>query len=150
MELHLATLLYKLGLFSARRAWQVIVSWIIILGITAGLALSLGGKLTTSISIDGVPSQQVVDELQESFPDASRASGQVVFHKTDGVFNQDDIDAITSALTGTENLPGISEAFNPFEVQKEIDQSAADLAEGSKELLDAQAKVNQAELEIAA
>ena len=150
MELHLATLLYKLGLFSARRAWQVIVSWIVILGITAGLALSLGGKLTTSISIDGVPSQQVVDELQKTFPDASRASGQVVFHKTDGVFNQEDIDAITAALIGTENLPGISEAFNPFEVQQEIDQSAADLAEGSKELLDAQAKVDQAELEIAA
>jgi RND superfamily putative drug exporter len=72
MELHLATLLYKLGLFSARRAWQVIVSWIVILGITAGLALSLGGKLTTSMSIDGVPSQQVVDELQKTFPDASR------------------------------------------------------------------------------
>ena len=149
MELHLATLLYKLGLFSARRAWQVIVSWIVILGITAGLALSLGGKLTTSISIDGVPSQQVVDELQKTFPDASRASGQVVFHKTDGVFNQEDIDAITAALIGTENLPGISEAFNPFEVQQEIDQSAADLSEGSKELLDAQAKVDQAELEIA-
>ena len=150
MELHLATLLYKLGLFSARRAWQVIVSWIVILGITAGLALSLGGKLTTSISIDGVPSQQVVDELQKTFPDASRATGQVVFHKTEGVFNQEDIDAITAALIGTENLPGISEAFNPFEVQQEIDQSAADLSEGSKELLDAQAKVDQAELEIAA
>ena len=98
MELHLATLLYKLGLFSERRAWQVIVSWIVILGITAGFALSLGGKLTTSMSIDGVPSQQVVDELQKTFPDASRGSGQVVFHKPDGVFNQEDIDAVVNAF----------------------------------------------------
>ena len=149
MELHLATLLYKLGLFSARRAWLVIVSWIVILGITAGLALSLGGKLTTSISIDGVPSQQVIDELQESFPEASRASGQVVFHKADGKFNQADIDAITTALNGTESLPGISEAFNPFEVQEEIDQGATDLAEGKQQLIDAQAKIDQAELDIA-
>jgi RND superfamily putative drug exporter len=150
MEFHLATLLYKLGLFSARRAWLVIVSWIVLLGITAGLALSLGGKLTTSISIDGVPSQQVVDELQKTFPDASRASGQVVFHKPDGAFTQEDIDAITLALAGTENLPGISEAFNPFEVQQEIDQGKLDLVDGKQELIDAEAKIEQAEKDIVA
>ena len=146
----MATLLYKLGLFSARRAWLVIVSWIVLLGITAGLALSLGGKLTTSISIDGVPSQQVVDELQKTFPDASRASGQVVFHKPDGAFTQEDIDAITVALAGTENLPGISEAFNPFEVQQEIDQGKLDLVDGKQELIDAEAKIEQAEKDIIA
>ena len=145
----MATLLYKLGLFSARRAWLVIVSWIVLLGITAGLALSLGGKLTTSISIDGVPSQEVVDELQKSFPDASRASGQVVFHKASGKFNDADIDSITAALVGTENLPGISEAFNPFEVQEEIDQAVTDLAQGQQQLLDAQAKIDKAERDIA-
>jgi RND superfamily putative drug exporter len=150
MELHLATLLYKLGLFSARRAWLVIVSWIVLLGITAGLALSLGGRLTTSISIDGVPSQQVVDELQKTFPDASRASGQVVFHKPEGAFTQEDIDAITVALAGTESLPGISEAFNPFEVQQEIDQGKLDLVDGKQELIDAEAKIEQAEKDIVA
>ena len=145
----MATLLYKLGLLSARRAWLVIVSWIVLLIITSGLALSLGGKLTTSISIDGVPSQEVVDELQETFPEASRASGQVVFHKPDGKFDQADIDAITRALNGTEELPGISEAFNPFEVQKEIDQGNTDLMEGKQQLADAEAKIKQAELDIA-
>jgi RND superfamily putative drug exporter len=149
MELHLATLLYKLGLLSARRAWQVIVSWIILLVITAGLALSLGGKLTTSISIDGVPSQEVVDQLQETFPQASRASGQIVFHKPDGKFDQADIDAITKALDGAEKLPGISEAFNPFEVQQEIDQGSSDLVEGKQTLADSEAKIKQAELDIA-
>ncbi len=146
----MATLLYKLGLFSARRAWLVIVSWIVLLGITAGLALSLGGRLTTSISIDGVPSQQVVDELQKTFPDASRASGQVVFHKPEGAFTQEDIDAITVALAGTESLPGISEAFNPFEVQQEIDQGKLDLVDGKQELIDAEAKIEQAEKDIVA
>ena len=146
----MATLLYRLGLFSARQAWLVIVSWIVLLGITTGLALSLGGKLTTSISIDGVPSQQVVDELQKTFPDASRASGQVVFHKPEGAFTQEDIDAITVALAGTENLPGISEAFNPFEVQQEIDQGKLDLVDGKQELIDAEAKIEQAEKDIVA
>ena len=145
----MATLLYKLGLLSARRAWQVIVSWIVLLVITAGLALSLGGKLTTSISIDGVPSQEVVDQLQETFPQASRASGQIVFHKPDGKFDQADIDAITKALDGAEKLPGVSEAFNPFEVQQEIDQGSSDLVEGKQKLADSEAKIKQAELDIA-
>ena len=145
----MATLLYKLGLLSARRAWLVIVSWIVLLVITAGLALSLGGKLTTSISIDGVPSQEVVDQLQETFPQASRASGQIVFHKPDGKFDQADIDAITKALDGAEKLPGISEAFNPFEVQQEIDQGSSDLVEGKQTLADSEAKIKQAELDIA-
>ena len=144
----MATLLYKLGLISARRAWLVIVSWIVLLVITAGLALSLGGKLTTSISIDGVPSQEVVDQLQETFPQASRASGQIVFHKPDGKFDQADIDAITKALVGAEKLPGISEAFNPFEVQKEIDQGSSDLVDGKEKLADSEAKIKQAELDI--
>jgi RND superfamily putative drug exporter len=149
MELSLATLLYKLGLISARRAWLVLVSWIVLLVVTAGLALSLGGKLTTSISIDGVPSQEVVDQLQETFPQASRASGQIVFHKPDGKFDQADIDAITKALDGAEKLPGISEAFNPFEVQQEIDQGSSDLVEGKQTLADSEAKIKQAELDIA-
>ena len=145
----MATLLYKLGLISARRAWLVLVSWIVLLVVTAGLALSLGGKLTTSISIDGVPSQEVVDQLQETFPQASRASGQIVFHKPDGKFDQADIDAITKALDGAEKLPGISEAFNPFEVQQEIDQGSSDLVEGKQTLADSEAKIKQAELDIA-
>jgi RND superfamily putative drug exporter len=149
MELSLATLLYKLGLISTRRAWLVLVSWIVLLVVTAGLALSLGGKLTTSISIDGVPSQEVVDQLQETFPQASRASGQIVFHKPDGKFDQADIDAITKALDGAEKLPGISEAFNPFEVQQEIDQGSSDLVEGKQTLADSEAKIKQAELDIA-
>jgi RND superfamily putative drug exporter len=95
----LATLLYKLGLYSARNAWQVIVAWIILLAITTGLALSLGGKLTTTMSVSGVPSQNVVDQLQKTFPDASRGSGQVVFFKQSGSFTDADREAITAALS---------------------------------------------------
>jgi RND superfamily putative drug exporter len=146
----LATLLYKLGIFSARRAWLVLVAWVIILATTAGLALSLGGKLTTSISIDGVPSQVVIDKLQASFPDASRASGQVVFHKAEGSFNAEDQAAITLALEEATTLPGVSEAFNPFKVQEEIQQGQVDLVDGKQELVDAEVAIADGEEKIAA
>jgi RND superfamily putative drug exporter len=144
----LATLLYKLGLFSARKAWQVIIAWIVLLAITTGLALSLGGKLTTSMSIDGVPSQVVVDQLQKSFPEASRGSGQVVFYKANGSFTADDRAAITSALEAVEALPGISEAIDPFTVQKEIRDGEQELLDGKKELADAESKIADGESEL--
>ena len=144
----MATLLYKLGLFSARKAWVVIGAWLAILGIAAGLALSLGGKLTSTMSIDGVPSQVVVDKLQSSFPEASRGSGQVVFYKESGSFTEADREAITAALIEVEALPGISEATNPFTVQQEIQKGEQDLIDGKKELLDAEKAIADGQSEL--
>jgi putative drug exporter of the RND superfamily len=144
----LATLLYKLGLYSARKAWQVIVAWIILLAITTGLALSLGGKLTTSMSVDGVPSQNVVDQLQTSFPEASRGSGQVVFFKESGSFTDADRAAITAALEEVETLPEVSEAANPFTVQAEIRDGEKEILDGKQELADAELAISDGEVEL--
>lgn len=148
MDISLATLLYKLGLFSARKAWVVIVAWLAILGVAGGLALSLGGKLTTTMSIDGVPSQVVVDKLQSSFPEASRGSGQVVFYKESGVFTDADREAISAALAKVEALPGISEAINPFTVQQQIRKGEQDLIDGKQELIDAENSIADGEREL--
>ena len=148
-DIPLATLLYKLGLFSARKAWLVIIAWLALLGITAGLALSLGGRLTTTISIDGVPSQNVVDQLQSTFPEASRGTGQVVFFKESGSFTDADRVAITAALAEVESLPEISEAVNPFEVQAEIRDGERQIIDGKQELIDAEKAIADGELELA-
>jgi RND superfamily putative drug exporter len=144
----LATLLYKLGLFSARNAWKVIVAWIALLVITTSLALTLGGKLTTSMSISGVPSQIVVDKLQTTFPDASRGSGQVVFFKASGSFTEADKAAITAALEKVETLPEVSEAVNPFTVQAEIRDGEKELIDGKQELIDAEKKIADGQVEL--
>ena len=39
----MAALLYRLGSFAARKAWTVIVSWVVILGLGVGAFLTLGG-----------------------------------------------------------------------------------------------------------
>ena len=43
----MANLLYKLGQFSARRAWLVLISWFLILVSTVGLMVAFAGKLVT-------------------------------------------------------------------------------------------------------
>jgi RND superfamily putative drug exporter len=145
----MASLLYKLGLFSARRAWVVLVAWILLLGVAATLALTNGGKLTTSISINGVPAQVVIDQLKKNFPEASRGSGQAVLQKADGSkFNDADIAAVTAALAEVEKLEGISGTLNPFTIQSEINDrrqeakdGEADLVQAEKDLLSGQAEI---------
>lgn len=146
----MAKLLYRLGNFSARRAWLVILAWLLILGVSGGLALTAGGKLSSSISINGVPAQVVIDQLQKSFPEASRGSGQVVLHKTDGTkFNADDRAAIAAALAETKTLPGVADVINPFEVESEIEDRRAEVADGWQELADGEQELADGKAEIA-
>ena len=79
----MASLLYRLGRFSARRAWLVIVAWVVILGLAGGAFALFGGTLTSAVSIPGTATQKVSDELAEKFPAASGGRGTVVFTTTD-------------------------------------------------------------------
>ena len=132
----MATLLYRLGSFSARRAWLVILAWVLLLGAVASLALTNGGKLSTSIAINGVPSQVVIAKLQQNFPAASRGSGQAVLQKADGSkFTEADIAAVTIALADVEKLSGVSSTLNPFTIQSEIADRRAAVLDGKQELI---------------
>lgn len=147
----MASLLYRLGKFSARRAWFVVIAWILILGASGAAALTAGGKFSSSMSINGVPSQVVIEQLKNSFPDASRGSGQVIFQKADGSkFNTDDRAAITAALDEVLKLEGVSETLNPFTIEDEINSQRADVADGWKKITDGEKAIEDGKAEIAA
>ncbi|MEY3624895.1 MAG: hypothetical protein RL696_276 [Actinomycetota bacterium] len=139
----MANLLYKLGIFSARKAWTVISAWLILLAITVGLMVSFAGKLSSSMSIDGIPAQDVIDRLQDSFPEAARGQGQVVFHKASGEFTESEKQMITEALEEAAAVEGVAEVLNPFEVAREISDQRQELADAEAEL--AQAKLDLAD-----
>ena len=153
----MANLLYKLGQLSARRAWLVIVAWILILGSTVGLMASFAGKLSTTMSLPGTPSQLVIDDLKKSFPLATNASGEVVFHKTDGVaFTAAEKQQVADLLTKVKAQPSISDALDPFVTEAKLEKSRADLTDGQNkiktapaDLKAAQAKVDSGKLELA-
>ena len=142
----MANLLYKLGLFSARRAWLVILAWMLILGSTLGLNAAFAGKLSTSVSLAGTPSQLVIDDLRASFSEASRGSGQVVFHKSNGeVFSEADKQKISAALEAVTTFSGVNGVQDPFTAQAKLDKSRADLTDGKKKLAEAPAKLADAQ-----
>ena len=146
----MASLLYKLGLFSAKRAWLVLGTWLLILATSVALMLTAGGKLSSSISIDGVPSQNVIDQLQKTFPEASRAAGQVVFHKADGTaFSAADETAIAKALSDVKLLSGVSDARDPFNIEAEIKSRRAEVAKGWQDIADGEKKIADGKVTIA-
>jgi RND superfamily putative drug exporter len=142
----MANLLYKLGLFSARRAWVVITTWVLILAAAITVFVNFGGTLSTSMSLPGTPSQVVIDDLKSSFPAASRGTGQVVFHKTDGkAFTDTEQQQIDSALNGLKSLAWVSEVQNPFKTQASLDENRQKVTDGQAKLAAAPAELAAAQ-----
>ena len=145
----MAQLLYKLGLFSAKRAWLVILSWLILLGTAISLMVGFSGKLSSSMTIDGIPAQAVIDRLQESFPEAARGQGQAVFHKTDSGFTEAERALISAALEDAKSIPGVANVIDPFATAQEIADQQAELRDGETKLAEAREQIatGQTELE---
>lgn len=138
-----AKLLYLLGKFSVKRAWLVLVAWVLILGGSAAAAFTLGGSFSSNFSLTGTPAQQVIDNLKQNFPEASRGGAQIVFHKTDGTpFTEAEKAAIAADLERAAAVSGVEDVVNPFATQTEKD-------DGAQQLADAQAKVDAAPKEFA-
>ena len=146
----MAQLLYRLGKFSAKRAFAVIAIWVLLIGTAGAAALLAGGKLGTTMTLDGIPSQDLATSLQETFPEAARASGQVVFHKADGVeFSMAEISGISNVLDSVKALIAVDDVDDPFITQATLDSQRADLAAGLVAISDGKAeiKTNQASLD---
>ncbi|MEN9992913.1 MAG: hypothetical protein RLY83_483, partial [Actinomycetota bacterium] len=138
----MAKLLQRLGLFSAKRAWLVVISWFLIL-VSAGTWAVLGmGKLSSAMSIDGVPAQTVIDQLQKSFPEAARGSGSVVFHKADGTaFTYDEKTAIATILDHVKTMDAVADTVDPFKLAVTKAEAEAKIADGKVKIAEAKATI---------
>ncbi|MFM2024787.1 MAG: hypothetical protein RLZZ56_800 [Actinomycetota bacterium] len=138
----MAKLLQRLGLFSAKRAWLVVISWFLIMASVGTWAVLGMGKLTTSMAIDGVPAQTVIDELQKSFPEAARGSGSVVFHKTDGTpFTYEDKTAIAEILDHVKTMEAVADTIDPFKLDVTKAEAEVKIADGKVQIAEAKATI---------
>ena len=145
----MASLLYRLGRFSARRAWLVITAWILILGLAGGAFALFGGTLTSAVSIPGTATQQVSDELSEKFPEASGGRGTVVFTTTDDTEFTDAQKAdIAALLEETEGLDNVTSTTNPFDTQAQIDDSAQQIVDGRDQIVAGQEQLDAGQTQI--
>ncbi|WP_454050024.1 MMPL family transporter [Cellulomonas sp. Marseille-Q8402] len=153
----MAGLLYRIGRFSARRAWAVVTAWIVVLALSVGAYLAFGGALTSAVTIPGTATEEVTDQLAEEFPAASGGSGTVVFHTGgDEAFTDEQRTAISAALADVAELDGIAGVTDPFqttaglaEQQAQVDAGREQIAAGEAQLEagDAQLEAGQAQID---
>jgi RND superfamily putative drug exporter len=144
-----ASLLYRLGSFAARKAWAVIVSWILILGLGVGAFLTLGGTLSNSFDIPGTASGEVIDELADKLPDSAGGTGTVVYRTTDGsAFTDEQKQEISDLAASAEDLDGVASVIDPFDAQQQQDEQAQKITDGEKQITDGRAQLDAAQTQI--
>ncbi|MCQ9163387.1 MMPL family transporter [Arthrobacter sp. STN4] len=131
----MALWLYRLGRFSAHRAWLVIVAWALITALVGGAAALFMGTMSNNFQIPGTETQQMADKLKADLPEASGGSGTVVFTSTDGrTFTPAQEKAISTTLATALSVPTVKGVIDPFQTMAALKESQAKLAEGAKAL----------------
>lgn len=145
----MAQLLSRLGRFSARRPWAVLLTWLVVLAAAVGGFAVGHGELTTAVSIPGTATQQVADSLAAEFPDAAGKSGTVVIRTDDGsAFTDEQKKQIADLLAGTAALEGVKNVVNPFDAQAQLDQQAAQVADGQTQIDAARAQLQDGQTQL--
>lgn len=133
----MAQLLFRLGRFSFRRAWQVLIAWLLLLAAAVAGAVTLSKPFTTEFAIAGTPAIDAVGLLEENFPGGgdtvNAASVNLVFRVPDdeSVFDEDNqaamqdvVDYIDTNLDG--QLTDLERFGNPAEVSPALEQGVYD------------------------
>ena len=113
----MATLLYRLGRFSYRRARLVIIAWLLVFAAAIGGGLALGGQTDETFSIPGTESQVALDQLDALFPAVSGASAQAVVVAPDGSAVTDPAlrEQIGTLERALSTVDGVDSVLGPFD-----------------------------------
>ena len=111
----MATLLYRLGAFGARRRRTMILGWLIVLAAVAALGISIGGTLQNTKSIPGSPAQTALTRMDQHWPSPDVQSAQVVFQAPPGHRLTDPAFAgpVGTSLAAAGRVPGVRAVGDP-------------------------------------
>ncbi|WP_291378436.1 MMPL family transporter [Demequina sp.] len=102
----MSAFLYRLGRRAALRPLVPLLSWLLVILAVVALLATQSTSISTNLTLDDAPAQQVLDDVTEALPEAGGTQGTLVFHATDGglVDTPERADAIGRALdTATES-----------------------------------------------
>ena len=117
----MSSLLARLGRFSARHRWGVLIAWVLVFVALIGVYV-VGGKL---MSHDAAPQEmpdtvagQALERMNEQFPAAGESgdSLQLVFAPQGGDVTVE-ADDIAEVLAEADKLPGVDAVSNPLSAQ---------------------------------
>ncbi len=80
----MSTLLYRLGRRAALRPLVPLVSWLLVILAVVALLATQTPSISTSLTLDDAPAQQVLDDVTRALPEAGGTQGTLVFQAADG------------------------------------------------------------------
>ncbi|MEV6380600.1 MMPL family transporter [Streptomyces sp. NPDC051773] len=134
----MSVLLYRLGKFAYGKPWYVIGGWLAVVAAVVLLLVTHPVKLSNEVRIDGTPSQQVIDGLATSLPEASGGQGMLLFTAPKGARIDDE--QVRSALVAA--VDAVYRHDHVIDAREVLAREAAKGADSP--LLRAQAAVAQA------
>ena len=113
----MARFLHRLGGASVRHRKLVLALWAIVALSLFGISRTAGGELSDQFRIPGAESQKALDLMLDEFPEMAGASAQVVFHVTEGTFDDPaNAEVVAETMAEIQAMPAIGEAPDPLEI----------------------------------
>ncbi|WP_082763852.1 MMPL family transporter [Frondihabitans sp. PAMC 28766] len=111
----MASLLARIGGFSAQHRWWVIGAWLVMLIVAAGSAASFSKPLDSTFSIKGLQSIDTLTSVGHEFPKTGGNGGDVVFAAPKGQeLTAADQKTVATLSTRLADVTGVTSATDPF------------------------------------
>ncbi|WP_129359158.1 MMPL family transporter [Rothia uropygioeca] len=131
----MASLLYKIGRFCARKAWLVLVVWLVALAAAGGSFAAYGGQLSNAFSLPGSETERLQNLLKDKVPDASHGMGQAVVSTKDGKpFTESQKSELADALSDAGKVDGVASTTDPFQTQSSLKDSKSQLDDAARKI----------------
>lgn len=145
----MASLLYRLGLKSARRPFAVIAIWLMALALAAAAYVTAGGTLASTFNIPGTETARVTSQLEAQFPQLAGMNATVAFQTDDGEpFTTGQRRDIAATLNQLRDLDGVERVVGPFAANAQRAKQEQKLIRGAAKLDSATTQLRQAQAQL--
>ncbi len=111
----MAALLYRLGMFAARRKWVFIVAWLLAAVGTVALVNTVGSNTSNNLELPGTDSQAASDLLAARFPPQQNGANPIVVHVRSGkLTDAANKQAVQASRQSIAALPYVDSAKGPY------------------------------------
>lgn len=118
----MAHLLKKLGLFSFKRKWLVLSTWLVLIAAVLALMAAFQQPASNNISIPGTEAQTTIEKTEKLFPNAGGGTGRIVFEAPAGKTIDDYKDAINQTLAEAAKAKDVDQVISPFIFNEAVSQ----------------------------
>jgi putative drug exporter of the RND superfamily len=113
----MSRLLYRIGHFSGRHPWRVIMTWVVIAAAAFLLNQSFGGSADETFKVPGIESQKAAEALEDKFPQESISTANVIFHSDEGLTRSEVKAAVAEARTELAAIPHVVAVSDPYDAR---------------------------------